>query len=183
MASQHSQADNDDDDFDCLTRYILVGLGDTENLEKYKPGGFHPVHLGDTFLDGRYKIIHKIGAGGFSTVWLARDNSAGGWVALKIVVANHSASVETKSSAVRLAAERCSGPTAFVADDHHFTIDGPNGHHLCLVLPLLGPSAHQMTFDRRSRLRPALARKASYQTATALVALHAQGLCHGGTAE
>jgi hypothetical protein len=36
-------------------------------------GGLHPVHLGDSFDGGRYWIVHKLGAGGFSTVWLARD--------------------------------------------------------------------------------------------------------------
>ena len=45
-----------------------------ENMSKYRPGGFHPVCLGDTFQDGRYKIHHKLDWGGFSTVWLAEDN-------------------------------------------------------------------------------------------------------------
>jgi serine/threonine-protein kinase SRPK3 len=44
-----------------------------EPLERYTPGGFHPVTLGDTFHDGRYSIHHKLGYGGYSTVWLARD--------------------------------------------------------------------------------------------------------------
>jgi hypothetical protein len=44
-----------------------------EPMSRYGPGGFHPVRLGDTFKDGRYKIHHKLGWGGFSTVWLAKD--------------------------------------------------------------------------------------------------------------
>ena len=44
-----------------------------EKLSKYRPGGYHPVSLGDTFKDGRYEIHHKLGWGGFSTVWLAHD--------------------------------------------------------------------------------------------------------------
>jgi hypothetical protein len=44
-----------------------------ERLSRYQSGRYHPVCLGDTFKDGRYKIYHKLGWGGFSTVWLADD--------------------------------------------------------------------------------------------------------------
>lgn len=46
---------------------------DHESLYNYRPGGFHPINLGDALHDGRYVIRHKLGHGGFSTVWLARD--------------------------------------------------------------------------------------------------------------
>jgi hypothetical protein len=39
-----------------------------EKLSMYRPGGYHPVCLGDTFKDGRYKIFHKLGWGGFSMI-------------------------------------------------------------------------------------------------------------------
>ena len=35
--------------------------------------GYHPVHLGDTFKDGTYEVVHKLGYGGFSTVWLVKE--------------------------------------------------------------------------------------------------------------
>lgn len=44
-----------------------------ESLFNYVPGGFHPVKLGDTFKDSRYKVHHKLGWGRFSTAWLAHD--------------------------------------------------------------------------------------------------------------
>ena len=57
-----------------LSNYRPCNLLHTqENLIKYLPGGYHPVHLGDNFKDGRYQIHHKLGWGGFSTVWLAKD--------------------------------------------------------------------------------------------------------------
>ncbi len=46
---------------------------DAEPLRRYRNGGYHPTHLGDTFKDGRYKILYKLGWGGFATVWLASD--------------------------------------------------------------------------------------------------------------
>jgi hypothetical protein len=53
-------------------RYLLVDF-EAEDLEKYQPGGFHSVHLEDIYDNNRYRVVHKLGAGGFSTVWLARD--------------------------------------------------------------------------------------------------------------
>jgi hypothetical protein len=44
-----------------------------EWIEDYHPGGYHPVHFGDVFKDGQYKVNRKLGEGSFSTVWLAFD--------------------------------------------------------------------------------------------------------------
>ncbi len=46
---------------------------DAEPSERYREGGYHPIHLGDRFKDGRYKIIHKLVWGADATVWLAKD--------------------------------------------------------------------------------------------------------------
>ena len=44
-----------------------------ECVESYHPGRYHPVHVGDFFKDGQYRVIRKLGEGSFSMVWLARD--------------------------------------------------------------------------------------------------------------
>lgn len=46
---------------------------DAKPLQRYRIGGYRPTHLGDIFKGGRYKIMQKLGWGGYSTVWLARD--------------------------------------------------------------------------------------------------------------
>ena len=46
---------------------------DEEDWEDYTKGGYHPVHIGDAFSEGRYIVVRKLGWGHFSTVWLARD--------------------------------------------------------------------------------------------------------------
>lgn len=46
---------------------------DAEPLHRYRVGGYHPIVLGDVFKGGRYKILHKLGWGGYSTVWAATD--------------------------------------------------------------------------------------------------------------
>lgn len=58
-----------------------------ENIYDYEPGGHHPVHLGD-LLHQRYKVIHKLGSGGYANVWLCRDilTSSPQYRALKIIM-------------------------------------------------------------------------------------------------
>lgn len=162
-----------------MPRFLLPqGVGDTEEVENYEPGGFHPVHLGDTFDDGRYRIVHKLGAGGFSTVWLARDEKDKKWVALKIVAARHSVPTAEKSSLTH-AMLPVDGKQRVVVHRRQFTFDGPNGHHLCLVLPVLGPSMSELSYHWNCRLTPWMARKTAYQAVRAVADLHSQGLCHG----
>lgn len=46
---------------------------DVEDREDYRPGGFHPVHLGDTIgKDSRFRVIHKLGNGGLYCMALSR---------------------------------------------------------------------------------------------------------------
>ncbi|KAG5302186.1 hypothetical protein I7I48_02433 [Histoplasma ohiense] len=49
-------------------------IGNCEWLEWCCPGGFCPIKLGDHLCDGCYTIIHNLGSGGSSTVWLASDH-------------------------------------------------------------------------------------------------------------
>ncbi|KAG6032178.1 hypothetical protein E4U41_007301 [Claviceps citrina] len=58
-----------------------------ENLYGYAKGGYCPVKIGDVFND-RYKVVAKLGHGGWSTVWLAHDSQESHFVALKIGVAD-----------------------------------------------------------------------------------------------
>ena len=56
---------------------FLSFVEDAERFSGYRPGGYHPVHLGERYGDGgRYKILHKLGNGTYSTVWLAEDLAA-----------------------------------------------------------------------------------------------------------
>jgi serine/threonine-protein kinase SRPK3 len=58
-----------------------------ENINFYRVGGYHPVHLHDSLNDGQYRVIDKLGYGGYSTVWLCRDTTAASprYVAVKII--------------------------------------------------------------------------------------------------
>lgn len=178
--------DTDEDDWrsDSLSssdfaRFYPAQVGDTEDLEQYKEGGLHPTHLGDLYDNGRYRIVHKLGAGGYSTVWLAHDSVSSGWVALKIVVAEKSPAFEEKAIMCRSLTSDLID-TVFVTFKRYFHIEGPNGRHLCLVQPLLGPSTYVASQFFESRMRPYLARRVTRQITKAIGDLHSRGLCHGG---
>lgn len=63
---------------------------DVEYLEDYVPGGYHPTLIGDTFCSARYTVVHKLGFGGYSTIWLAWDQHHRRYVSLKILTARTS---------------------------------------------------------------------------------------------
>lgn len=47
-----------------------------EGSDVYRPGGFHPVYIGDVY-NTRYKVLNKIGYGTYSTVWIVEDLQGG----------------------------------------------------------------------------------------------------------
>lgn len=57
------------------TRPVSNLLWNQEFLTCYGLNGCHTVCLGDTFKDGRYEVVRKLGHGNSSTVWLAQDTS------------------------------------------------------------------------------------------------------------
>ena len=169
-------------------QYQLPHLNNVEDVEKYRSGGFHPIHLGDAFKDGRYHVQHKLGYGGFSTVWLARDENQNRLVSLKVLTADASRQ-PTELKLLRRLDERVRnnpwrGNIITTVDD--FTIDGPNGTHLCYVSKPGGPSVSAISdspgeMAGTHRLRAPLARKLARQLAKAISFIHDVGIVHGGT--
>ncbi|KAM5463495.1 hypothetical protein MauCBS54593_007489 [Microsporum audouinii] len=106
-------------------------IEDVEELERYQPGGYHPVSIGDV-LAGRYQIEHKLGHGGFSTIWLARDiRYKKGYVALKINTADSSSQESEVLLALAQSDHPCRVMIPLIRDQ--FELEGPNGSHRCFV--------------------------------------------------
>lgn len=61
----------------------------SEPVERYEQGLYHPICIGKV-LTMRYRIEHKLGHGGFSTVWMAYDMLKHKDVALKILTTGDS---------------------------------------------------------------------------------------------
>ncbi|KAF9505645.1 hypothetical protein BS47DRAFT_1367920 [Hydnum rufescens UP504] len=112
----------------------------TEWIEDYRPGGLHPIHLGDALDRNRYKILRKLGYGSFSTVWLARDAQESRYVAIKVSVSRASEANNELRIFEHLAPHRDERGAEWVIELlRSFKHEGPNGRHLCLVFPVMGP--------------------------------------------
>ncbi|PSK34543.1 Protein kinase dsk1 [Elsinoe australis] len=159
---------------------------DEEPVQNYKPGGYHPVQIGDKLDKGRYKILHKLGWGGFSTVWAAKDEKTGTNVALKILQAAASGEKRPRRGLQNLQylrdhASDHPGFRHIASLRNEFQQHGPNGDHKCLVLDLTGPSIQDYINKHVQgiRLPGKLAKTFARQTLSALTCLHANGITHG----
>jgi serine/threonine-protein kinase SRPK3 len=175
-------------------RYQFSRLDSIEDIELYRPGGLHPVSIGDVFDKGRYKVLHKLGYGGSSTVWLARDQGPQGrsLVALKVISAIESSGRKDEVAELAIPFKLDISATQNTARDNiqvikdYFIEEGPNGAHLCIVYQFAGPSLRSMTsapwrMAGSRRLRGNLARKVAKQTASAVELIHSAGVVHGGS--
>src|ERR1700761_8608029 len=116
---------------------------DEEDSEDYCKGGYHPVHVGETYNNGKYVVVRKLGWGHFSTVWLSRDTTTGKHVALK-VVRSAAHYTETAIDEIKLlnkvvqANPNHPGRRYVVSLLDSFEHKGPNGNHVCMVFEVLG---------------------------------------------
>lgn len=133
-------------------------LGERTEREALGEGGYHPVRIGDTFKNGTYRVLARLGCGHFSTVWLCVDNSRRGSyshstsdpdiqsnavVALKIQKSAAAYSEAAKDEIKLLEAVKKrdpSGAAPVISLLDHFEHFGPNGRHVCLVFNVLGSS-------------------------------------------
>ncbi|KAF2766562.1 kinase-like protein [Teratosphaeria nubilosa] len=162
---------------------------DAEPLERYRKGGYHPIRIGDLVHNGRYRIVHKLGWGGYSTVWAARDqrlakaSASHENFAIKIAVSEQHKPVRELIALTTLAELKPGHPGV----DHilplvdHFQIEGPNGKHECLVIDIVGPKVPDVTEQLcgGKGLPGGLAKCVAKQVLSALDCLHRFGIAHG----
>ncbi|RSL91313.1 hypothetical protein CDV31_015485 [Fusarium ambrosium] len=150
---------------------------DVESLEGYCEGGFHPVKIGDCLGESaQYRVLRKLGYGGYATVWLCRDTQNSRYVALKILMATvnlDELEISSQLDCTLPGAEFIALPLA------HFTFRGPNGTHHVLVLPVLGPRVSPDIWRHMKTNPNVTLRRLACQAAQALDFLHRNQICHG----
>ncbi|OAQ99804.1 hypothetical protein LLEC1_00713 [Akanthomyces lecanii] len=152
-----------------------------EFLTCYGLGGCHPVRLGDTFKNRRYKVVRKLGHGYTSTVWLAQDTANDTLAALKIYMAYGSSTANLEIMALKAlhvnAATSKLLPTVF----DHFVHNGPNGAHQCVTMQVLGPSLRVVidSFLLEDLIDPEDPLRLAKQVLEATATFHEAGFAHG----
>lgn len=168
--------------------YRKPGIRDVEDLEGYAPGGYYPIDIFGKVDNPpeTYTVLHKLGFGPSSTVWLVLRECEGSdkqtLHALKILRADLSARGQHLELQVIQRLEQagwgCNAHPSLIQIQSWFTVDSANGQHLCLVLPLLGPSLDN--FRARRAMDGKTRRGVCEQLAHAVNYLHAFGFCHSG---
>lgn len=124
-----------------------------------------------------YTVLHKLGFGGFSTVWLTRCSRDDRYYALKILAADLPETQGKDLTILQGLRDDGFEHPHIVHLHESFEVSGPNGTHTCLVLPALGPSLHEHPV--RKTLAPEVRYQICQQVATGVAALHKKGVCHG----
>ncbi|KAF7316214.1 Protein kinase [Mycena indigotica] len=155
---------------------------DAENPYNYQPQGFHPIHIGDSFSDGRYTVLHKLGHGKSSTIWVVHDANDNSLKSLKVVAAWRS---DTEVQVLRhLEAnfdEQEEGSQHVARMFDAFIHEGPNGRHQCIVGEVLGPNlaSYVGNFWASERFPPEMVRRMFGQIALGVRYLHKRDVAHG----
>ncbi|KAK2736308.1 hypothetical protein FQN55_001694 [Onygenales sp. PD_40] len=135
--------------FDLVDPSVLL---EEETIPNYKPQRFYPVRIGQV-LNQQYQVVGKLGYGASSTVWLCRDLLGHDYVTLKIYV--NSSRMHRELPIYRHLdkihsnhpGRRC---LRMLLDS--FTIDGPDGQHICLAHQPLGMSLHELKMRARGKV-------------------------------
>lgn len=106
---------------------------------------FYPICLGDV-LGGRYLIEHKLGYGGFSTVWMAHDLQDSKDVALKIMASGW----EDRKIAIQDEITRTVSDTSRLVMYKDTFLLPEDPKHRVIVLPLMGPCLTPISINQLS---------------------------------
>lgn len=145
----------------------------SEPMERYTEEIYYPVYIGEVLVD-RYRVVHKLGWGGFSTVWMAQDLETQKLVALKIGIPGDMAERELKMNQEIL--DKVSDPSRLVTLQNTFSLQGPKATHLVMVLPVRGPSLSLCRWTVPLNTRMAAARP----LLLAIKSLHDADIIHCG---
>ena len=178
MASDSSSGDSDRSSF----KFEYELIEDVERLERYRPGGYHPISVGD--LLSKYRVIQKLGFGSYSTIWLCQDDQCNKYVALKVGVASSNlreAEVLDFLNSTHTSSSDQPGRMFIPTVLDRFLLRGPNGIHPCYAMaPAMCSVSSAKDASDNGLFRLDTARVMVAQLILAIVYIHDRGIVHGG---
>ncbi|KAF6766088.1 CMGC/SRPK protein kinase [Ephemerocybe angulata] len=151
---------------------------DEESPADYNAGGYLPVKVNDTFKQGRYRIVRKLGWGHFSTVWLVKDTQKKTHSALK-VVKSAGRYAETARDEIKLLSQVAAanpnhpGRAHIVSFLDSFSHQGPESSHVCIVFEPLGENLLALIErNKKKGVAKALVKTVAKQILSGLEYLH-----------
>ncbi len=146
-------------------------VNSSEPVGFYSEGLCYPICIRDILI-GMYRIVHKLGWGGFSTVWIAQDLRHNKLVALKIGISGNEQELDIQKEILRTVKDTSHCLTYLDA----FPLIGANGTYYVMVFPVRGPNIRDclQELPRKTRMR------AAKQLLVALKSLHDADIVHCG---
>lgn len=113
--------------------FQYVPVWEVERLERYQPGGYYPITIGD-IIQSRYRVVHKLGYGTYSTTWLCQDHRSAKYVAIKVGTAESSSrEVDVLDYLSNHSPLKHPGRAMIPSVQDRFVLHGPNGNDPCYV--------------------------------------------------
>lgn len=170
---------------------MYVPIEDIEPFERYTAGGYFPVELGDQFCSSRYRIVHKLGHGASSTIWLARDAHLHRYVAMKFLVSDldhrQESSILDKLRDGQNDYTQSNAQLGMIPELlDEFQVEGPDiqgvtSKHRCLVmLPARMSISDARDASINGLFQPPVAHAIAAQLVESVAFLHSRGIVHGG---
>eukprot|EP00927_Polykrikos_kofoidii_P050359 TRINITY_DN44279_c0_g1_i1.p1 TRINITY_DN44279_c0_g1~~TRINITY_DN44279_c0_g1_i1.p1 ORF type:complete len:776 (-),score=199.59 TRINITY_DN44279_c0_g1_i1:106-2349(-) len=158
---------------------------DEDDPRDYKRGGYHPVTPFQLY-NARYRVLSKLGAGAFSTVWLCADEKSLGdggpdLVAMKVCKSKKSVTEQALDEIYLL--ERLQDDSMerhhVVQMRGHFWHSGPNGRHKCVVFEVMGENLLALVKHHDyNGMSINMCRRLAKHTLTGLAYIHSRGVIH-----
>lgn len=151
---------------------------DEESPADYNYGGYLQVKVADSFKDGRYSVVRKLGWGHFSTVWLVKDTLERRHSALKIVKSAGRYS-ETARDEIKLLRQIADASRSHPGKAHivNFLDSFPHtvssATHICITFEPLGENLLSLIEkNRRKGVAPCVVKSIAKQIFLGLQYLH-----------
>ncbi|CAE7561477.1 spk-1 [Symbiodinium sp. CCMP2456] len=156
---------------------------DEDDPKEYKRGGYHPV-MPYQLYNARYRVLSKLGAGAFSTVWLCTDEKDSSQeprlIAMKVCKSKKSVTEQAQDEVMLLERLHEDGSSPHVVKMlDHFWHTGTNGRHKCMTFEVMGENLLALVRHHNYEGLPRdLCRRLSRHTLKGLQHIHARGVIH-----